>query len=173
MEFFDIVNNRYSVRSFLKKGVEKEKLDKILEAANLAPSAGNLQAYEIVVVIKEDSKRKLASASSQDFVCEAPVVLVVLANESRSSLHYGFRGKLYSINDASIAATYIQLAATALGLGSCWVGAFDDKIVAKIVNAPDYMKPIAILPIGYPKEKPGKKTRRGIKDIAHKEKIRE
>ncbi len=170
MEFFDVVARRYSVRSFLNKDIENDKVEKILEAANLAPSAGNLQAYEIVVVGDEDKKRKLAEAShGQDFVSEAPVVFVVLANEKRAS-EYGRRGKdLYCVNDASIAAAYMQLAATALGLGSCWVGAFDDETVSKIVNAPDYMKPIAILPVGYPNEEPEEKKRR--KDIAHDEMI--
>lgn len=170
MDFFSVIENRRSVRAFKKKPVEEEKIRKILEAANSAPSAGDLQAYEIVLV--RDSERKLAlaeAALNQDFIAEAPIVLVVCANENRSAIKYGSRGRLYCINDASIAASYIQLAAVALDLGSCWVGAFNEEEVSKMINAPRSVKPIAIIPIGYPNEEPRKTPRRSLKDLVHEE----
>lgn len=171
MEFFDVVRNRHSVRSFKSDPVEDEKLTKILEAANRAPSAGNLQAYEIITVHDHGKKQALAKAAlGQDFVAEAPLVLVVCANPQRSEPTYGKRGReLYCINDASIAAAYIQLAATDLGLGSTWVGAFSDEKVKSIVEVPEYTKPVVIIPIGYANEKPEITERRGINDLVHGE----
>jgi nitroreductase len=170
MEFFDVVKSRHSIRAFKSKAVEEEKIQKILETANKAPSAGNFQGYEIILVRDEKRKQELARAAhGQSFVAEAPVVLVVCTNEKRSA-HYGKRGhELYCINDASIAAAYIQLAATALGLSTVWVGAFRDDEVSRIVKAPDYVKPVAIIPIGYASEEPEITERRNIKDLVHKE----
>jgi nitroreductase len=169
--FFSVLDERRSIRAYKKKDVEKEKLDRILTAANSAPSAGNLQAYEIVLVKEKKTKEALAAASlSHDFIAEAPVVLVFCANQERSAVRYGRRGHdLYSIQDATIAASYAQLAATALGLGSVWVGAFDESSIRKIINAD---KPVAIIPIGYPDEKPYKTGRRSLDDITHKDRIR-
>ena len=171
MEFFELLKKRQSIRGFKKKPVEEEKLRKILETANSSPSAGNLQAYEIIVIKSEEKKEELVEAAfGQKFVAEAPLVLVVCANENRSSRRYGERGKeLYCINDASIAATYIQLAVADLGLGSVWVGAFSEHEVGKIINAPDYLRPIAILPIGYPDKKPNRTPRRDLDDLVHEE----
>jgi len=170
MEFFDVLEKRRSIRKFKDKEIEEEKLQKIFEAANSAPSAGNLQSYEIVVVKNQEKKNALARASlNQKFVAEAPVVLVVCANEDRAS-PYGKRGKaLYCINDADIAASYIQLAATDLGLGTCWVGAFNEDDVRKIINAPNHIRPIVLLPLGYPDETPRKPKRRALNDLIHEE----
>jgi nitroreductase len=174
LSFFETVRRRRSIRSFQSKPVEDEKLFKILETVDLAPSAGNLQAYEIVMVRDENRKRALAEAAwGQWFIAEAPVVFVVCANKRRSAVRYGSRGEnLYSINDASIAATYLELAVAALGLGSCWVGAFRDDMVSKAIEAPSHIRPIAIIPIGYPAESPSRPPRRGFKDFLHFDKIR-
>ncbi len=165
--FFETVEKRISIRAFLDKGIEKEKLAKLLETINKAPSAGNLQAYKIVIVKTQKVKESLASAAlGQDFIIEAPVVLVFLADPSRSSSKYGNRGaSLYAIQDATIAASYTQLAATALGLGSVWVGAFEPNAVAGIVGAKDYEIPVAIIPIGYPAEEPERHGRRKISEM--------
>jgi nitroreductase len=166
MDFFNVLDKRRSVRKFKSKPVEKENLLKILEAANSAPSAGNLQAYRIVVVEDETAKEELAQASlGQDFISRAPVVLVFLADRKSSSRRYGERGELYSLQDATISASYAQLAATALGLGSVWIGAFDEEKVKQILNKEE-LKPVAIIPIGYPDEKPGKTPRRSLDEIA-------
>jgi nitroreductase len=172
MEFFDVVKSRHSVRAFRKQDIEEEKLQKILDTANKAPSAGNLQAYEIILIKDISKKQALVKASyGQKFITEAPAVLVICANEKRSE-YYEKRGQeLYCINDATIAAAYIQLAATALGLATVWVGKFKDNEVKDIIEAPDYVKPIAIIPVGYPDENPEITKRRGLKDLVHKEKF--
>ncbi|MEM7819739.1 MAG: nitroreductase family protein [Candidatus Aenigmatarchaeota archaeon] len=169
MEFFDVLKKRFSVRSFKNREVEEEKINKILEAANSAPSAGNLQGYEIILIKDSNKKSLIAKAAyGQHFIEEAPIVLIICANEKRSASRYGKRGKeLYCINDASIAAAYIELAACNLGLGSVWVGAFDENEIKKIIDAPEYIRPIAIIPIGYPNEIPGRRERRKLDDLVH------
>jgi nitroreductase len=175
MDFFDVVQNRRSVRTFLDKEVEGVKLQKILEAGNASPSAGDIQGYEIVVVKDRKLKEALSKAAhGQSFIAQAPVVLVVVANQKRSAKRYGERGaKLYAVQDASIATSYMQLAVTALGLGSCWVGAFDDKEVAKVIgaNIDEGFMPEAILPIGYPSQTPRATPRRKLSDLVHQEKL--
>lgn len=170
MEFFEVLGGRHSVREFLDREVEEEKVRRILEACNSAPSAGNLQAYEIVVVKGEGQKERLAEAAlGQGFISGAPVVLVFLASPGRSARKYGERGRgLYCILDAAIAASYAQLAAAALGLGSVWVGAFDDRAVREALDA-EGLVPVGIVPIGYPAGKPWQTGRRRLEDIAHRE----
>lgn len=169
MEFEELIKTRRSIRAFKPIPVEEEKLNKILVAANLAPSAGNLQAFEIYVVRSQEIKEKLAKAAfDQEFVAEAPIVLVFCANPPRSATKYGERGwKLYSIQDATIAATFSMLMATNLGLGNVWVGAFDEESVKQVLGLPDFLKPVVILPIGYPAEKPKFVGRRKLEDLVH------
>ncbi|MEM3030906.1 MAG: nitroreductase family protein [Candidatus Micrarchaeia archaeon] len=173
MDFFEALKRRRSTRAFLPKPVEESKLQRILEAANSAPSAGDLQAYEIVVVKEGERKRALAAAAlDQDFIAQAPVVLVFLANPPRSSRKYGDRGaSLYSLQDATIAASYAWLAAVAQGLACAWVGAFYEDATRRILGAPKDLTPIAIIPVGYAGEEPEKTPRRPLKDLVHLEKI--
>ncbi|MEM0360622.1 MAG: nitroreductase family protein [Candidatus Diapherotrites archaeon] len=169
MDFFETVLQRHSVRKFQEKTVEKEKLQKILETANSAPSAGNLQAYKIVVVEKKELKEKLSFAAfGQKFLVQAPLLLVFCSLPEKSEQRYGARGSLYSIQDATIAASYAQLAATALGLASVWVGAFDEEEVSKALNLEENMAPISIIPIGYAAEKPFRAPRKSLKELVEK-----
>jgi nitroreductase len=169
MEFADLLKLRHSVRAFEATPVEPEKLSAVLEAADSAPSAGNLQAYEIYLVTTPRIRAALARAAKQSFIAEAPVLLVFFANPGRSARKYGARGKeLYAPQDAAIAATYAQLRATDLGLASVWVGAFDDDAVCDAVSAPAEWVPAAILPIGYPAEEPEPSPRRSVADLLHR-----
>jgi nitroreductase len=156
VDLFDAIKGRRSVRRFKPTPIPKKLLDKVLEAASLAPSAGNLQSWEFVVVDDETARIELSRAAlGQSFVAEAPVSIVVCANQNRSSTRYGRRGReLYSICDASAATENLLLAAYGLGLGSCWVGAFDEELVSKVLELPSGVKPIAIVPIGFPGEAP-------------------
>lgn len=167
MEFFSLVKKRHSIREYQKKAVEKEKIRKILEAARSAPSAGNLQAYEIVVVRDPEIKEKLYKAAlEQDQILKAALVFVFFANPKRSAVKYGERGaKLYSLLDAAIAASYAQLAMADLSLGVVWVGAFEDEKIKEALFAPKDFVPVAILPAGYPAEEPEKPTRRTMRDL--------
>ena len=169
MDFFAVAEHRRSVRSFAAAAVEPDKLERLLDAVNAAPSAGNLQSYEIVVVRDPAHKRALAQAAGdQDFVAAAPLVLVFCAHPARASARYRQRGEqLYAIQDATIACTYAMLAATALGLGSVWVGAFDEKAVGAALHLEKAWQPVAILPIGYPAETPEPTTRRPLRELVH------
>lgn len=155
-EMHEIFKRRHCVRSFQARGLPREDLRAILQAADSAPSAGGLKAREITVVTDEAVKKKLVRAAlGQEFVGQAPVVLVFWAVPSRSAPKYGERGEsLYALQDATIAASFAWLQAVASGLGGCWVGAFDENAVKSIFHGDlgrDW-RPIALLPIGYPAE---------------------
>jgi len=168
MEFGEVVQTRRSVRAFQARPVEREKIERILEYTRLAPSAGNLQAYEIYRVTSPRARAALARAADQSFIAEAPVALVFFANPGRSARKYGARGKeLYALQDATIAATYAMLAATDLGLSTVWVGAFNDAGVTTAVGAPGHWVPVAILPIGYAAETPAATSRRSLSELVH------
>jgi nitroreductase len=167
--FFEVVDERHSMRAYQDKPIEAEKLTQILETINRAPSAGNLQGFELFVVHQKEHRQALVGAAlGQGFLAEAPVVLIFCANPARSAIWYKQRGKkLYCVQDATIACTYAMLAATALGLSSVWVGAFDEAGVRAAAGIPEDLVPVAMLPIGYAGKQPRLTPRRELKDIVH------
>ena len=169
MEFNEVILRRHSIRTFSKKPVELEKLQRILETANLAPSAGNLQAYEIYVVTNAKKRDGLSCAAlAQDYVAVAPVALVFCTHPELTEGRYTERGtRLYTVQDATIACTFAMLAATDLELGTVWVGTFDEKVVRLIIGAPESQIPVVILAIGYPGEFPDQHPRRPLDELAH------
>ncbi len=167
-DFFETVRHRHSVRSYQSDlPVEKEKLNAIIETACSAPSAGDLQAYKIVVVSNPEKRQALsAAAHEQGFISEAPTCLIFCAEPERSAEKYGDRGReLYAIQDTTIAAAYAQLAIVAAGMASTWVGYFDESRVKDIIKLEDGLCPIAILALGYPAELPEPTTRRRLDEI--------
>ena len=128
LDVFEVIKKRRSIRSFKSKPIPKEFLNRILEAAQWAPSAGNCQARDFIIVNDLEVKRRLRDAAlDQSFIEEAPVNIIVCANEERSSRRYGDRGrKLYCLLDAASAVQNILLAVHALGLGACWIGAIQE-----------------------------------------------
>jgi nitroreductase len=170
MEFTEVIRNRHSIRTFTNQPVEAEKLQQILETANLAPSAGNLQAYEIYVVTDAKKRDGLSCAAlAQEYVAVAPVALVFCTHPELTEGRYTERGtRLYTVQDATIACTFAMLAATNLGLGCVWVGTFDEKVVRLIIGAPDSQVPVVILSIGYPGEFPEQHPRRPLEQLAHR-----
>lgn len=169
MTLWQAIQARRSVRAYQDRDIEPEKLEAVLRAANQAPSAGNLQAYEIHLIRDLPTKRALAAAAlDQRFVAQAPVVLIFCAHPARSA-KYGARGaQLYSVQDATVAAAYAQLAATAQGLATCWVGAFDDEGVIRAARLPAGQRPVAMLPLGYPAEDPAPTPRRPLEQLVHR-----
>jgi nitroreductase len=169
----DVIKGRRSIRRF-KRGekVSEEDLKKILEAATYAPSAGNRQPWEFIIVENEDTKNKLAEAAyNQTWITEAPIIIVVCANEERSASRYGERGRtLYCIQDTAAAIQNMLLMAHSLGYGTCWVGAFNENEVRRILNIPIGVRPVAIIPIGKPDEKPTMPPRIPIQKLIHYEK---
>ena len=167
-DVIDAIRERRSVRRFEPKEVPDATIGRILECARLTPSAGNRQPWLFLVVYQEDKRNQLAAAAgAQDFVAEAPVAIVVCADIPRSAERYGQRGAtLYCIQDTAAAVQNILLAATAFGLGSCWVGAFDEEAVARMFDLDiSRHRPVAIIPIGYAAENPSPRPRRPIEEI--------
>jgi len=167
MDFDLLVNKRQSIRAYQSRTIEREILNNILEIMNTAPSAGNLQGYQVYIVEDFDTRLALAQAAyNQEFIAQAPVDLVFCAHPERSQTRYGSRGRnLYCIQDATIACCYAMLAATNNGLGSVWVGAFDQEGVKRAVPVEEGLIPVAILPIGYPAEVPERRSRRRLEDL--------
>ena len=169
MEFSELVRQRRSVRAYEATPLDTQQLDYILAAANRAPSAGNLQAFEIYIVRDRESRKNLAQAAfGQDFVAQAPLSLVFCTHPDRSSWRYRQRGeRLYAVQDATIACTFAMLAAADLGLGTVWVGAFNDEAVSQVINAPPEHHPVAILPVGTPADQPALSGRRPLDEFVH------
>jgi len=171
LDIFEAIRKRRSIRAFTHEDVSKEEVEKLLDAARYAPSAGNIQPWEFIVIRDSRIKRKLAMAAlDQAFIEEAPVVIVVCANEMRSSQGYGSRGAtLYCLQDTAAAIQNMLLTACTLGLGACWVGAFHEENVRETMSIPGGVRPIAIIPVGHPAEKPETRFKRALSEIVHYE----
>jgi nitroreductase len=171
MELVEVIKKRSSVRNFSPNPIDDKVIKQIIELGNLAPSAGNLQPRDFVVVKNQEIKTKLADAAhDQDFVAEAPVVIVVCANLGRTS-PYGTRGKeLYSIQDSAASIQNMLLAVVDFGLASCWVGAFDESAVSKILELPSDVRPVAIIPIGLQEIEYGTTSRMDVNELIHYDK---
>jgi nitroreductase len=167
MDFHDVIDKRRSVRAFQEKPVDAKVLRKLLDLVSLAPSAGNLQAYRITIVRDQALKDALVTAAfNQEWIAKAPAVVIFSADQKQSELKYGDRGMdFYSMQDATLAAAYFQLAAVAEGLASGWVGGFDTLEVSRLIGAEPYEVPVAIIPLGYPAEAPARKARRNLREI--------
>ncbi len=160
------------VRKFKSKPVDDSLIDKLLRKAWTAPSAGHLQPQEFIIVKDQEVKQRLADAAlRQQFVADAPVVIVVCADTRRNAWRYEDRGRnFYSITDGAFASLLILLTAVNEALGACFVGAFDDLKVSKVLGLPEEVRPIGIIPIGHPDERPEAFTRRPLENRVHKEK---
>jgi nitroreductase len=171
MDVIEAMKRRRSVRAYSSKEVSDAAVETLLECARWAPSAGNLQPWEFIVVRDSERKRGLAEAAlGQSFIEDAPAAIVVCANSRRSATRYGSRGaSLYCLQDTAAATQNIHLAAYALGLATCWVGAFDEAVVARVLKLPEGIRPVVIIPVGYPEERPSPPPRRGLSEIVHKE----
>jgi nitroreductase len=156
IDFWQVLEERRSVRAFdTAVGVAPETVEAILTAAILAPSAGNRQPWHFYVVRNDAARQALAAAANgQEFVGQAPVVIVVCADAEQSATRYGDRGRsLYCIQDTAAAVEHILLSVVALDLGCCWVGSFDEALVAHVLDLPRNRRPVALLPIGRPARK--------------------
>lgn len=169
-EFHGFLSNRTSIRSYTGEEVGADAIAFILSCASTAPSAGNLESWDVVVVTDPDRRGQLAEAAlDQIHVAEAPVVLVVCANYVRSMSRYGDRGILYALCDASIAATYMMLAAHSSGLGTCWTGAFDDEEVRSVLDLPQHIRPVVLLTVGPGEQTSGLTARLPVEEHVHLE----
>jgi nitroreductase len=155
MDISKTIKERRSIRDFKKKEIANDIIDKLIDALIWAPSAGNLQARKFYFVRDEELKKKIAIAAlKQHFLAEAPIV-VIGCTDSRISYKYGERGiSLYSIQDVSCSLMGMMLVAHENGLGSTWVGAFDEDVVSEILNLQKFLRPVALVAVGYPSKVP-------------------
>ncbi|MDK2896117.1 MAG: hypothetical protein PWP04_237 [Candidatus Atribacteria bacterium] len=167
MEFMEVVRNRRSVKKFRAEAVAEEDLKDILEAARLAPSAANIQPWKFIVVKNDKKKRLIGQAcSSQEFVGEAPVVIVACAT-SRGVM-IGKYMESWPI-DVAIAFTHLILAAWNKGLGTCWIGDFNEDRIKELCEIPPEVRVVAITPLGYPVKVPQATPRRPLDKIVSEE----
>jgi nitroreductase len=164
----DAIRSRKSVRQFLDRPVEQEKLDLVLEAARLAPSASNRQEWRFVVVREPETRKVLAGiGASQAHVCRAPVVIVACADTDE---HIMQNGQLCYPIDVAIALDHLSLAAVEQGLGTCWVGAFDEGKARQLLGIPDRIRVVLMMPLGYPADPgPVEKARLSLDKIVNYE----
>lgn len=169
MDVFEAIKTRRSVRNFTDQPVSEKEVNKLLDAAVQAPSAGNLQPWEFIVVRKPEVKHGLSQAAlDQKFIEQAPVVIVVCADPAKSAPRYGSRGiDLYCLQDTAAAAQNILLAAQALGLGTCWVGAFNEERAREVLKIPKPVRPVAIIPVGHAVRSPMERPRKALLDVTH------
>jgi len=168
MDLLRAIRTRRCVRAFHADPVPAQRIEALVGLSNLAPSAGNLQARDFVVVSDEATRKALAATTfDQPFVADAPIVVVVCANLQRIG-KYGPRGRdLYALQDAAAATENLLLAIHADGLGSVWIGAFDEGAVARLLELPRHVRPVALLPIGRPAEDPPTPERLPLSEILH------
>ena len=163
MEFLNLVKNRFSVRSYKPDDVEEEKLNVIFEAANLAPTAVNYQPFQLIVIKTHGVENKLKRIYPAKWFSSAPLVICLCVIPSKAWNRKD--GKNFADVDGSIVMDHIILAATSLGLGTCWVGAFDPDAAREILDLPENVEPLVFTPLGYPAEEPKVKQRKKLSEI--------
>jgi nitroreductase len=163
MDVFTAISRRKSVRKYKDKAVDETVLRQVLDAGRIAPSAGNRQDWKFIVVRDQETRRKLAiAAKGQMFIEQAPVTIVGCAIEPTYLM---MCGQSAGILDVSIAFSFMMLAATEQGLGTCWLGAFDENAVKKILDVPDQTRVVAMTPLGYPDEVPAGRPRKDMSEV--------
>lgn len=169
METFECIEKRRTVRKYDDTPVEWEKVGNILRAAQLAPSAGNVQDWRFVVVTDKTKRIALANASlKQSWMAQAPVIIVVYIEPRYSKRFYGLRGeKLYTIQNGAAATENMLIAATDQGLASAWIGAFDENMVNSVTGAPQSARPQALITVGYSSEEVELPKRYKLNDMTY------
>ncbi|MFC1864218.1 nitroreductase family protein [Chloroflexota bacterium] len=167
MQFSELIKKRYSVRSYKPDPVEDDKLQQVLEAACLAPTAANRQPFQFVVVHTAGREEELRRIYGRQWFVQAPVVICACGLPSQGWVHRN--GKSYCDVDVAIAMDHLILAAAALGLGTCWIGAFDPIAAREILGLPDGVDPIVFTPVGYPNDQPKPKIRKPMAEIVRYE----
>ena len=167
MEFSELIKRRYSVRAYKSTPVEDDKLQQVLEAARLAPTAANNQPFQLIVIHTAERKAELQRIYHRKWFLQAPIVIGICAVPGQAWMRRD--AKSYADVDATIAMDHLILAATDLGLGTCWIGAFDPKAAREVLGLPDNVEPIAFTPLGYPADQPGTKERKPLSALVRYE----
>jgi nitroreductase len=167
VDVLDVMAQRYSVRAYKPDAVEEQKLAAVLEAARLAPTAANRQPFRIVVIRTEGRREELARIYGRDWFTQPPLVLAVCAVTGEAWRRMD--DKPYDEVDATIAMDHLILAAASLGLGTCWIAAFDPAAAREVLGLPDGVEPVAFTPLGYPADEPRGKKRRPVDELVRYE----
>lgn len=167
METLEAINQRRSIRKYLDKPVEFEKITTIIDAARKAPSAGNLQDWSFIIVTEKELIKQVASYSVEQYwIQTAPALIVVCGFPEKHEMYYGLRGKrLYNVQDCAAAIQNILLSATDVGLGTCWVGAFEEDKIRALFAIPPDVRPQAIITLGYSDDTPQDRSLMPIENI--------
>ena len=165
MKFLELAKRRYSVRGYKADPVEADKLQEVLEAARLAPTAGNRQRFELIVIQTAGREEELRRIYDKDWFVQAPLVICAC----RYPMDPARQRKDYTDVDVGIVVDHLTLAATELGLGTCWIGAFDPAAARKILGLPDEVEPVVFTPLGYPADPPRVKQRKPLDDLVRHE----
>ncbi len=167
MDIFQVFRDRRSIRRYLGTPVEQDKIELILEAARLAPSWKNLQCWHFVVVRDEALRHQLQGAFHPEnpgskAIASAPAIIVVCANPEQSGVENGIE---YYIADTAMAFEHLCLAAHALGLGTCWMGWFDEQTIKSALGIPEEIRVVGVTPLGYPDQAPKQRPRKDLSEI--------
>jgi nitroreductase len=167
MEFAELIESRYSVRAYRPDPVEEEKLEGVLQAARLAPTAANRQAIQFVVVRTKGREEELRRIYDRDWFAVAPIVICACGIPAENWVRND--GKNYNDVDVAIAMDHLILAAADAGLGTCWIGAFDPEATKELLGLPEGVEPIAFTPLGYPAVEAGRKKRKDLSELVRYE----
>jgi len=168
MEFAELIKKRYSVRAYKADPVEEDKLQQVLEAARLAPTAANRQPFRIIVIHTAGREAELRRIYDRGWFAQAPLLLCACGIPAKTWIRSD--GKNYNDVDVTIAMDHLVLAATDLGLGTCWVAAFNPAAARQVLGLPDGVEPIAFTPLGYPADQPRPKERKALSELVRYEK---
>jgi nitroreductase len=163
MQLIELINKRYSVRSYKPDSVENDKLQMVLEAARLAPTAANRQPFRIIVTPTRDKQSELLRIYNRSWFVQAPLVICICGIAADAWVRRD--GKNYTDVDSAIAMDHLVLEATDLGLGTCWIAAFDPIAARQVLGIPEDAEPIAFTPLGYPADQPPAKKRKNLDDL--------
>ncbi|HBC91987.1 MAG TPA: nitroreductase [Pelotomaculum sp.] len=164
MTLLDLMRNRYSVRAYKPEPVEKEKLEYVLEAARLAPTAANRQPFQFIIIETAGRRKELEQIYTRPFLTQAPLAICVCTVRSQAWTRRQDNAN-YGHVDAAIAMDHLILAAAEQGLGTCWIAAFDPVATKEILGLPDGVEPVALTPLGYPADAPGAKNRKPLSGL--------
>ena len=163
MELQEVITQRYSVRSYLPKQVEEDKLNSVLEAARLAPTAANRQPFSLIVIETRGREDDLRKIYNREWFIQAPIVICAAGINQKAWTRYD--GQKYTYVDVAIAMDHLILTAASLGLGTCWIAAFNPTEARTILGLPKDVEPIIFTPLGYPKDEPKEKVRKPLSDL--------
>ncbi len=165
MNFDKLIKRRYSCRKYSSDPIDDQDFSKILEAARLAPTAANRQPFQIIVIRTENNQEMLLDIYNREWFVQAPIVLCICSDPQKGWVRDQYDNDSYAIVDAAIVIDHITLQAADLGLGTCWIAAFDPQKTRNYLKLPDHIKPIAFTPLGHPLDKPTKKIRKQLSDL--------